>query len=89
MSAILSTIFSIPVPIRALIAAGGGYLLLELIKPGFAFKETPDGYIAKPFGFFSSTSPDEYTSDEDTIGTTNIPWWLIPLGIFGFFVLFV
>lgn len=90
MSFIVKSIFRIPVAIRALVAAGAGYLLLELYKPGFAFAPSEDGYIARPFSLFtSSDSSSSIGDDEDTIMPTNIPWWAIPVGLFGLFALFV
>jgi hypothetical protein len=91
MASFVKFIFGIPVALRALLAAGAGYLLLELYKPGFAFASTSEGYVARPFSLLSSSDSTSYAGDddEDTILPTSIPWWTIPVGLFGLFVLFV
>lgn len=91
MDVFLRTYFSIPIVIRAVVAAGAGYILLEMFKPSFAFSETEDGYVAKPFSLFTSEGSGGRYDDDDRglIPSTNIPWWTIPAGLFGFFYFIV
>lgn len=70
---------------RAIMAAGLGYVAIEMFKPSFAFSEAEDGsFYAKPFG------SGEIVLDDDTVlGKTYLTWWSTLLLIFGVFALFV
>lgn len=74
--------------LRAAVVAGVGFIVIEMVKPGFAFAQLgPSDYVER--GFMKNITVDLGDDDPTVIKGTYLPWWGVPLGLFGFFSLFV
>ena len=85
MEAFSNAYFSFNPIFRGALACFGVWLGVELLKPGFAFAEMGDGmFYARPWG---KDSVLEVENEE--IAGTRVPWFLLPVGAFILFGLFI
>lgn len=71
--------------LRGAVWAIGSWVLIEALKPGFAFADVDGEFITRPFGRSKSIELD----DGDIISGTLFTWWAVPLLAFIIFGLFV
>lgn len=77
--------FSFHPLLRGAVWAIGTWLLVESIKPNFAFVDYDGEFIARPFGGKNATE----TEDGEVIAGSWLTWWTLPLLAFIVFGLII